>query len=415
MYAPRFDMELVHFIKEVLLKIKNNQRNKSLEKELLQRLETVEDSEILLIVYEMCSSDYGITTQDVEKFLELFQKVFNYSLSSITINLPSSHPVQIFRRENQAFQKALNNVKELMENISTDKQLLTCQDSIRNLLQQMERLGQIINHFNRKEKLFFPILERYGQYSITRLMWGDDDRIRNLYKGTKEMVQRLPSLDFQYVNQTFKLFKHYAKEMIYQEEIFLLPVLLATFDEKDWQAIASESDAYGYAFIDPVAIKSGNQGKPHIDEELANKQIPFGGGYLTIKEADAILNNLPVEITFVDKFGVFKYFNDRVKASDMMFIRTPSSIGRNVGNCHPPKSMKKVTQLIRDLQLRRREYECMWFKKDGRYVHITYKGLFDEDGEFLGILEYVQDIQPFLQLPREVKKELSPLPEEKVT
>src|SRR5690625_5517132 len=81
---------------------------------------------------------------------------------------------------------------------------------------------------------------------------------------------------------------------------------------------------------------------------------------------------------------MFKYFNKMVEASEMMFIRTPSSIGRNVGNCHPPKSMRKVATLIRDLQIKRREYECMWFKKDGKYVHITYKGLFSKEGKFLG-------------------------------
>ncbi|MCF3943701.1 PAS domain-containing protein [Oceanobacillus alkalisoli] len=128
-----------------------------------------------------------------------------------------------------------------------------------------------------------------------------------------------------------------------------------------------------------------------------------------MKEADIILNNLPLEITFVDKNDIFKYFNEKVEAADMMFVRTPSSIGRNVANCHPPKSLKKVMQLIRDLKTKKRTSETMWFKKEGNVIHITYKGVFDENGEYVGILEYVQDIQPFLDLPREVKKEVSKL------
>src|SRR5690625_5147299 len=137
--------------------------------------------------------------------------------------------------------------------------------------------------------------------------------------------------------------------------------------------------------------------------------MAFKGVFLTVKVADHIFNNLPLEITFVYKTGFFKYFNDRVKSSEMMFVRTPSSIGRNVANCHPPKSFKKVRSLIHDLNSRRRASETMWFKKKDKYVHITYKGVFDADCEYLGILEYVQDIQPFLDLPREVKKELSKL------
>src|SRR5699024_1561282 len=283
------------------------------------------------------------------------------------------------------------------------------QEIMEELQNRTKEFGQFISHYHRKEKLFFPILERYGQFSMTRIMWGEDDRNRNFYKSAKSMVERLASLDFLYIKQTFDRLFENLEEMIYQEETFLLPIVLAIFKEEEWQSIHEESGAYGYAFIDPVQGPLGENRHPLIDEELAKMQIPFGGGYLTLKEADMILNNLPVEITFVDKFGVFKYFNDMVESSEMMFIRTPSSIGRNVGNCHPPSSMKKVATLIRDLQLRHREYECMWFKKDGRYVHITYKGLFDEEGEYLGILEYVQDINPFLQLPREVKKELQPL------
>jgi len=64
-------------------------------------------------------------------------------------------------------------------------------------------------------------------------------------------------------------------------------------------------------------------------------------------------------------------------------------------------------RLIRDLKTKKRLSEKMWFRKNGKYIHITYKGIFNENNEFLGILEYVQDIQPFLDLPREVKKELS--------
>nr|WP_255639773.1 PAS domain-containing protein [Aquibacillus saliphilus] len=174
-----------------------------------------------------------------------------------------------------------------------------------------------------------------------------------------------------------------------------------------------ESKAFGYA-IDvppeedwiPECAFSPEDAEDKIDS-ADSKHLRFGGGYLTIKEANHILNNLPLEITFIDENGIFKYFNELVESAEMMFIRTPTSIGRNVANCHPPKSLKKVMQVIRDLKSKKRSSETMWFKKKDQYIHITYKGLFTENGEYLGILEYVQDIQPFLDLPRDVKRELS--------
>src|SRR5690625_2215685 len=303
-------------------------------------------------------------------------------------------------------------MSELIDDFEKNEQTST----IENIKMHIEQMGQFFNHFHRKEKLFFPILERYGHFTLTRIMWADDDQIRNLYKGTKSMLDRLPNLSSKYMKKTYHLFERKLKQMIFEEEIFVLPVVCSFFTEDDWLAIAQESDAFGFTLIEPdekwvserTAVERKETGASDV-ETKETEQIPFGGGYITLKEANHILNNLPVEITFVDKYGVFKYFNDKAKSSEMMFVRTPSSIGRNVGNCHPPKSVKKVVQLISDLKEKRRTSENMWFKKGDRYVYIMYKGLFDEHGEYLGILEYVQDIQRYLNILHEVIKEIIPL------
>src|SRR5699024_11728454 len=101
-----------------------------------------------------------------------------------------------------------------------------------------------------KEKLFFPILERHGYFMLTRTMWANDDRIRNLYKGIKSMVERISDIDFKHSKKTYALFSSEFKDMIYQEETFLLPVVLADVKEDDWLAIAEEREAFGYAMID---------------------------------------------------------------------------------------------------------------------------------------------------------------------
>jgi len=410
MYAPRFNMKLVNFIKDILFTIHYGNPGNNHDEEFIRRLDRVDTSEVLLIVYELRYSNHGLTTKDVKSFFTYYERVFNKSLFAINNEFKSWHPVTLFIRENEALREATRKINHLIQEVDSITDPLTDEALILQLQSSIYKIGEFINHYNRKEKLIFPLLEKHGQFSLTRIMWAEDDRIRNLYKSTKSMMDRLNSLNFIYVKETFEHFYENFKEMFYQEETFLIPVIIDIFDEKDWLSIHEESNAFGFALVKPTEGANKKQTTSrNIDKELAAKQFPFGGGFLTLNEANTILNNLPVEITFVDKFGVFKYFNDMVEASEMIFVRTPSSIGRNVGNCHSPKSMKKVTQLIRDLQLRRREYECMWFKKDGKYVHITYKGLFDQDGEYLGILEYVQDIKPFLNLPKEVKKELKPL------
>lgn len=78
---------------------------------------------------------------------------------------------------------------------------------------------------------------------------------------------------------------------------------------------------------------------------------------------EKIHDKLPIEITFVDKNNVFKYFNTITESSDMMLVHTPTPIGKNVADCHSPRSLNKVMKLIRDLKSKKRQSENMWFKK----------------------------------------------------
>ncbi|MDN6195425.1 MAG: PAS domain-containing protein, partial [Atopostipes suicloacalis] len=96
---------------------------------------------------------------------------------------------------------------------------------------------------------------------------------------------------------------------------------------------------------------------------------------------------------------VVKYFNNQ--EGPKLLPRTPNAIGRDVMNCHPPKSYRIVEQLIKDLKTGKKDQEVAWFKKGTDYVHITYVAVRDEAGEYLGILEYVQDITELVKIDGE--------------
>lgn len=137
--------------------------------------------------------------------------------------------------------------------------------------------------------------------------------------------------------------------------------------------------------------------------------LPFGGGYLSLKEANLILNHLPFEITFIDKNDLFKYFNTSIAIENKLFPRVPSAIGRHVKMCHPPRSLDMVMTLIDDLKHKRRASESMWFhRSDGRFAYVTYIGVFDDQDQYMGVLEYVYDIAPLLDLGPD-KRGLAPL------
>lgn len=401
MIASQFNIKKITQLSNLIVRFRDGESAQVIQDEFDRYFKEENIVTLLLITQEVFNGGDGITTRDME--------VFTANIIPLVANeLPvfhSNHPVSIFLKENEQFMLILNQIER---SLATVQQAMTDNDTIEELQEFTEILGSFQKHYHRKQKLFFPILERYGHYTPTRVIWRRDDRAYALYQSVKKQISLLPETELEHIKKTFKKFAYEFKAMIYQEESILLPILAILFTDKDWQDIANESDAYGFALTDmePSLTQKGNNKFPEV---MINKNIPFSSGYLTVKEADLILNNLPVEITFVDNKSIFKYFNNMTKSSDMMFIRTPISLGRNVGNCHPPKSLKKVMSLVRDLKTGKRTSESMWFKKEDKYIHITYKALFDEQDEFMGILEYVQDIQSFLNLPSETKTNLTKL------
>jgi len=162
---------------------------------------------------------------------------------------------------------------------------------------------------------------------------------------------------------------------------------------------------------DPTAKPATNSAADSTASPASNPEadLPFGGGYLSLKEANLILNHLPFEITFIDKNDLFKYFNTSIAIENKLFPRVPSAIGRHVKMCHPPRSLDMVMTLIDDLKHKRRASESMWFhRSDGRFAYVTYIGVFDDQDQYMGVLEYVHDIAPLLELGPD-KRGLAPL------
>lgn len=455
MNKSQFDPERVEALKDILLRLHNGATPESVQEDFDKHFTNVSAVEISLMEHELMNSDTGISFEDVMELCNVHANLFGGAVDDE--NVPEStqpgHPVRVFKDENMAFQSAMIRINRIFDTLEKDKNLMKEEGILGGLRNQLSLLGEFHTHYNRKEKLFFPIMEHHKHYAPPKVMWGVDDQIRDLYKEAKGKVDQLPDIDFKVVRNAYEAFEHEFKEMIFKEETILLPMIMSFFTEDDWLAIAKESDAIGYAIIEPeekwvphresftneaeeveateetetptsdiehlvsevkrlsekVAELSAQS--KQVQEPSPTTHLSFGGGYLTLTEVNHVLNHLPVEITFVDKNDIFKYFSHKTNESEMMLVRTPSMVGRNVENCHPPKSLDKVMTLIGDLKERRRASESMWFKKKDQYVHITYKGVFDENEEYIGILEYVQDIQPFLDLPSEVKKELSILEE----
>lgn len=111
-----------------------------------------------------------------------------------------------------------------------------------------------------------------------------------------------------------------------------------------------------------------------------------------------MLNAMPVDITFVDKDGIVKYFS---QGTERIFPRTKAVIGRTVANCHPPASVHVVENIVEELMSGKKDNEDFWIKMGDKYILIRYFAVRDKDGSYLGTLEFTQNISPIKDIEGE--------------
>ena len=117
--------------------------------------------------------------------------------------------------------------------------------------------------------------------------------------------------------------------------------------------------------------------------------LQFETGSLSKEEIEAILNALPVDISFVDANDAVKYFN---KAEKRIFVRTKAVIGRKVQLCHPQKSVHIVNKILETFKTGKKDMAEFWIAMDNRLIHIRYFAVRDKDGKYLGTMEVTQDL-----------------------
>ena len=113
------------------------------------------------------------------------------------------------------------------------------------------------------------------------------------------------------------------------------------------------------------------------------------GGHMTVEQLTALLNTIPLEITFVDADNINRFFNEGPK----VFKRPGMAIDREVFSCHPPKVEVMVRAIIDDFREGRRDSVPVWMEKNGRTMLVTYKAVRDKDKNYLGTVELVQDME----------------------
>lgn len=135
-----------------------------------------------------------------------------------------------------------------------------------------------------------------------------------------------------------------------------------------------------------------------MEEEFNGGSIKLPSGSFTVEELTVLLNTLPVDITFVDRNDKVRYFT---QGSHRIFDRNRAILGRDVRMCHPPQSVHVVDKILADFKSGKESSAPFWIQMGGKFIYINYFPLHDKEGNYLGTIEFSQDIAPLRALEGE--------------
>ena len=388
-------------LKELILKLHTGGSQESVRQELLVSLSKIPYGEVVEVEQELIEE--GLPEEEVLRLCDAHSAVLEGTVDlSASKTIPEGHPVDVLLQENKELKRLANNTSEELFIIKhrTGEDFSGAVLKIRGAFNQ---LMDVDKHYQRKEYLIFPYLEKAGITGPPKVMWGKHDEIRDLIKGSIEILQT-PVLTKEDLVASAEIILDPALKAVFdmtiKEEEILFPMLMDTLADGDWYEVQKQSLEIGYCLYDPKVEWKPAGIEPEnintIQKEGGNIQLPTGG--FTAEELLAILNTLPVDITFVDRNDKVKYFS---QSSDRIFQRNRAILNRDVRHCHPPASAHIVDKILEDFKSGRQNRAPFWINMKGRMIHIEYFALRNEDGKYLGTLEVSHDLTGYRQLEGE--------------
>ncbi len=281
------------------------------------------------------------------------------------------HPLQTFTLENTALAELIAKIRDQFENGE-------------DVSATLAKIREVAVHYAKKGDLLYPHLKvKYDIVGPSQVMWTLDDEIRNELSTLTKIQDHNEDWKSRILAVVLR-----AEEMIYKEKNILFPVCAANFTDIEWQKIYRDSKDYAVCL--GVASKTWPVAENYT-ETLPEHQgeIVMPGGHLTVDQLTALLNTIPMEITFVDGDNINRFFNEGEK----VFHRPQMAIDREVFSCHPPKIEPMVRAIIDDFRTAKRDKVSIWMEKNGRTMLVNYMAVRDHDGNYVGTAEFVQDME----------------------
>jgi PAS domain S-box-containing protein len=344
----------------------------------------------------------GMPAEEIHRFCEIHLAAFREALEDAGPLASPGHPVHILAEEHKMLLQFAAELSSIAQGLRGAASVGDYTYS--DLEAVVASLRGSESHYVREENVLFPYLERHGITQPPAIMWMEHDQIREVEKSLYGLLDEHEGLQFGEFTTRLDTVSTALAELLtshfQKENSVLFPTALRVLSAEEWPDVRQQFDELGYCSFTPEAATApmASIGEVAASAREAGDRVQFTTGSMSAAELEAVLDALPVDITFVDRDNQVRYFN---QSKERIFPRTRATIGRTVQQCHPQKSVHIVNRIVEEFRSGRREVAEFWIGSEGMLVHIRYFAVRDAAGEYLGVLEVTQDIMPLKQLEGE--------------
>jgi DUF438 domain-containing protein len=419
----------IRTLKHIIKHLHSGEAPDEVRAQLKQLVKECDATEIAQMEQELMAE--GVPVAEIMSMCDLHSQVVKEILvERPEPDMPPGHPALTFRKENHALQQQVKRLRQALAALADGDPGFgaPAAESLTICRRLLNELMDIDKHYQRKENLLFPMLERHGITGPSKVMWGKDDEVRELLKALEEALRADQTTRDEWkvvIPAVAEPALAAVEEMIYKEERILLPMSIQTLTEVEWGEVWAQSPQFGWCLVDPdedyqppaptpPAVTDANwpaTGPSDVSLGLVppaegrtappKQAITFPTGALSLEQLTAIFSVMPVDLTFVDADDRVRFFSE---GPDRVFVRPKAVIGRKVQHCHPMASVDVVDRILDDFRAGRQNVAEFWIELHQprtRFVHIRYFAVRDDNDTYLGTLEVTQDITHERQLAGE--------------
>lgn len=378
-------------LKEIVKQLHDGVPPQEVKEKFKQILKDTSSEDVAKIEQELVKE--GMPREELQRLCDVHLAVFGEQLEKQELQTPPGHPISILMEEHKILTQRAERLGILAKMIEEACDVVYVGDVLTEVQGIVKDFVDAEKHYLREENVLFPMLEKHGITEPPAIMWMEHNQIRDIKKRLRSLVENWNAISFyDFKTQLGEVAKPLCSILpshFFKENNILFPAALQVVTSEEWEEARKEFDEIGYCCFTPSHVTVALQTEKRKTQTPPEGLLQFETGSLSKEEAEAILDTLPIDISFIDKDDRVKYFN---KAEKRIFVRTKAVIGRTVQMCHPQESVHIVNRIIEAFRKGEKDSAEFWITLDNRLVHIRYFAVRDKDGKYLGTMEVTQDL-----------------------